>query len=636
MYKHPLRKFLGLTVLYIIIIVGIFVVQFKSESVISKSFGELSYSVSQTKTETDEIKLKNRFSVSFKGITFNVDEKNPVKAVDRNGNQIGLILDSYSDNSANSVSFVFKEGSTIEFRGEAKEDGFTDFTVTTHISAGYKEIYVPFKISHQYTSEKVQGKSSFLLTSKTGEFIFTAPDFENERLVLKNKESIARFATYEASKQFEFDQADGFEGATETAVATLYEKLRASLVSKVQAMLTSAKADSLSENEIAYYVAELSSLGKYNQAIDSVPDSFKKGNKRSYITAPFFDNLSVMYRSLAIQNEKYKSLVESKSLDVFNVEGISDYILREKNTQKIKELLAVPRSDSNLSVYQASGVLNVYLKLYVRDENLASILEPVLKNCIEKIRKSCKLENGLLTFREEDESALAIEQSVAVGNALVMYGKLKNDEPCIKAGCLAIYSALNKQEVELRTLAELYPIMASENHFIPHTEILGYYGDTCAWVWTCAKSVVYAHKPASTANIFIDFPLNLTHYMIFSGIPSFNGKIEIQGQMFRTDPRFETYNSSGYVYQQNSRSLLIKSRHKSKIELIRLFFDGERNFETTATKIPELPKPPKVEQKPETVPVEDTATGESASSINTTSAETPDTLTNSTANTFAE
>ena len=70
-----------------------------------------------------------------------------------------------------------------------------------------------------------------------------------------------------------------------------------------------------------------------------------------------------MYRSLAIQNEKYKSLVESKSLDVFNVEGISDYILREKNTQKIKELLAVPRSDSNLSVYQASGVLNVYLKL---------------------------------------------------------------------------------------------------------------------------------------------------------------------------------------------------------------------------------------------------------------------------------
>ena len=37
---------------------------------------------------------------------------------------------------------------------------------------------------------------------------------------------------------------------------------------------------------------------------------------------------------------------------------------------------------------------------------------------------------------------------------------------------------------------------------------------------------------------------------------------------FRTDPRFETYNSSGYVYRSTSDTLLLKSRHKSEIENI--------------------------------------------------------------------
>ncbi len=41
---------------------------------------------------------------------------------------------------------------------------------------------------------------------------------------------------------------------------------------------------------------------------------------------------------------------------------------------------------------------------------------------------------------------------------------------------------------------------------------------------------------------------------------------------FRTDPRFESYNSSGYVYLKESSSLLLKSRHRSRREEIRLIY----------------------------------------------------------------
>ncbi|MBQ0039377.1 MAG: hypothetical protein KBS64_02980 [Treponema sp.] len=611
MHKHPLRKFLGLTVLYTIIIVGIFVIQFKTESVISRSFGDLSYSLAQTQTETNETKLKNRFYVSFKGLSFNVDEKNPVYAAGKDGTSSVLQLTGYTDNGANSVRLSFDKGASIEFRGETREDGTLDFTISTQIPAGCDYISIPYKVSHQYTSQELTSNSSYMLTSKNGEYAFSAPRFAGTRIQFNGSESVARFANYVASKEFEFAQVEGSAGTSDAEVAHLKEKLREALVAKVQPMLSTAKIDSLTELDITAYVAELSAQGKYNQVIDSIPDSFKKGSKRSYISSPFFDNLAVMYRSLSIQDEKYASLAASKTLDVFNADGISDYILREKKTQKIRDLLSVPSSGEFApTAYQAAGILDVYCRIHSKDTALASSLESVLDICVERIKRGSKFEDGILSVCEEDDTPLTTEQAAVTGNALATYGKIKEDDTLVQAGNLIFHTALQQTEPELRTITSIYHILAPENHYFPHTEILGYYNTTCVWAWTCAKSLVYAHTPADTANIFIDFPLNLTHYLILNGVPNFHGKIEIQGQMFRTDPRFETYNSSGYVYQQNNRALLIKSRHKSKMELIRLFYEGGLNFATTATTIPEIPKPaPKVEPKPEPepAPAEETA-----------------------------
>ena len=57
---------------------------------------------------------------------------------------------------------------------------------------------------------------------------------------------------------------------------------------------------------------------------------------------------------------------------------------------------------------------------------------------------------------------------------------------------------------------------------------------------------------------------------------------------FRTDPRFETYNSSGYVYKKSTNTLLLKSRHKAAFEVIRLVYR-------------QAAPSPKIEKKPEPV-----------------------------------
>ena len=110
MRKHPVRKFLGLTVLYAAIIVGIFVLQFKSESIISKAIGPLHISIAQTESDTNVTELKNQFKVTFKGISFSADDENPVVAkTDENSAGEKLVLKSFDETSL-SASFTFNDG----------------------------------------------------------------------------------------------------------------------------------------------------------------------------------------------------------------------------------------------------------------------------------------------------------------------------------------------------------------------------------------------------------------------------------------------------------------------------------------------------------------------------------------------
>ena len=104
------------------------------------------------------------------------------------------------------------------------------------------------------------------------------------------------------------------------------------------------------------------------------------------------------------------------------------------------------------------------------------------------------------------------------------------------------------------------------------------------WAWTCARDISYEKESDDIINITIDFPESLTHYVIIKGIPHFT-TIYIYNMAFRTDPRFETYNSSGYVYKSSTNTLLLKSRHKSKKEVIRFDFKvPEKKAEPVVTK----------------------------------------------------
>jgi hypothetical protein len=59
--------------------------------------------------------------------------------------------------------------------------------------------------------------------------------------------------------------------------------------------------------------------------------------------------------------------------------------------------------------------------------------------------------------------------------------------------------------------------------------------------------------------------------MTIRGIKKLNAT-DIYGIAYRTDPRFESYNSSGYVYESDTESLLLKYRQRSADEEIKLYY----------------------------------------------------------------
>ena len=536
-------------------------------------------------TADSEINLANQVKVVFKGLSFFADDENPVLLRNETGEETQLFLRSYKEDP-DSVKLFFSGDVTLEFFQFKQGDGLNSLSIFADFPESFSAIFLPCALSPQY-SFKTQDDGSVLLTSKGETFVFFCDVFDGKTVGFSQTNLTAKCEPYIPSSEttpetFSFQMVADLSGTSDAELAAICAEVRSSFADRVGSLIAQSRVDSLSEMDITAYVAELASRGRYSQAVSSVPDSFKRSSKRTYISAPFFDNLVSMNRSLAIQNEKFASLVKSFSPDVFATEGMTGYILREKNSPAIRQLIDSVSQLQSFSATQAAGALDVYSELSEKEPVLASILEKATPLCVSAIEKSCVLENGSLKLTKDDGTFFDVYDAVFVGTSLAKYGKAASNMLLSQAGNLIVHTALSSSDLSVRAISSIYRMIAPDNTYFPHAEILGWYGDSCVWAWTCAQSISCAHDNALTANVLIEFPHEQTHYVIFSGVPDFRGKIEIQGMMFRTDPNFETYNSSGYVYQESTRSLFLKSRHKSRTELVRLFFDTSQTFESTA------------------------------------------------------
>lgn len=572
MFAQFLRKSFTLLVIYAVLIVGIFVLQFKNDSIISEKLGSLHVTLLESVSEDNNVSLKNKFNVMFNGLSFSANDDEPVRAV-VNNEERPISLKTWKKLSPLSCELDFANDIKIIF-------SVSDDSPRAYLSAEAKLPYNVSKVIVPYgfgvgTTITDQADNKVQVSSKKNAWELNAPKLGKETITLTSRENVVSYSYFDKTRSFSFDDAISLDNASETAYINSIENLKSNLISAFAQVQNDSVV--VAEQEAVSYVAAMAEKGSYNEALDVVPQSFKRSALRTFLSAPYFDTLARVNEPLQAQLKTYGEMIaranESVSFDVFNVRFIADYMCMHPGAESVRGLLnRVAQADvSECSVQQVTGILNVYDELETKNPELANILAPAAVKCVEKIQASTALDENRITIAEKG-TFLSVIQAVQAGDALYRYGNIVHNPGFVAGGRLIINSYLkDSASFDLRTLGELYPVVVHNNRFYPHFDVLAFDNGRAVWTWTCAESVNYQNDNQGTITLNIDFPLSYTHYMIVNGVEPFQ-QIYIYDMAFRTDYRFETYNSSGYVYQNDTKSLLLKSRHKSQVEQIRLVY----------------------------------------------------------------
>ncbi len=603
-----LKKALGLLIVDIVIIIGIFVLQFRTDSTIIKKIGNLQITLETQNEQNGIINYKNKARISYNGINFFFDEQNPA-SIKKDGRESSVVLQDVVQNEELAITLNFSEDVKVTFE-LASADLSASLAILTDLPDEVSDFSMPYSYSSNMTVQKVE-KDSIVFGGKRNAWELSGHSVRAGYFDFTPRNYVATYSVYNANQKFTFEDIVNEPIANAAEFSKTLAQLKRNLISAFE---SNNVESNITEQVAVSFVAAQAELGNFNRAVEMVPDSLKKNRQRTYLSAPYFNTLEDMNVNLEKAMKDYERRIADSadrgSFDLFTVHKIADFIYLNKQQNTVTKLLNnVASADlENLSIAQISGILQVYTDLTELSSSYAAILEPVLETGIERITDACKFEGNILTISEND-TFLSVNQAVETGIALLRYGKASANETLEKAGYAIINSYLSESSsFDLRTLSNLYAVLAYDNIFYPHFEKIDESDGKTIWAWTCAKSIKL-NKTKEEYNFTIDFPEGDTHYVILKGIPQFNS-IYIYDMAFRTDPRFETYNSSGYVYKKPSETLLLKSRHKTEFEKVRLVFQEAKPAPAPVVEETPAPAIEESETEEETAETESTETEE--------------------------
>lgn len=611
-----IRKAISLLIVDVIIIIGIFVLQFRADSSIIEKIGNLQLTFSQTEDVGKGMILQNKFRLTYNGINFYFDNQNPVTAVKSDETKVSLTLESWQKDNDLSYTLNFSDDVKVTFELDSIEENASLF-VNSILPVKIKSIFLPFNYSSNIKVEQ-QENHSLVLNNKKDSWELEADSVDSGLFALSNQKLQGIYSIYQEDTKFTFDVLHD----SPLADLTLFQKNIAALKTNlISAYKSNTNNANISEQVIVSYIAAQAEKGNYLVAIDEIPSGMKRSTQRTYLSAPYLNTLSDMNefleKSISDYESKISANVNADSLDIFTIHNISNYMVVHSKPKDVKLLLenTSTKDLTNASISQISGILQVYVNLVDLMPSYAKILEPILPSCIEKITQACSYDNGKLTI-SENGTFLSVMQAVEIGFAVMRYGIHIDDDSLQNAGYVLVNSYLSENSsFDLRTLANLYPIIAYDNWYYPHLQIINNDSNNLLWAWTCARAISYDKESDDVLDLTIDFPEGYTHYVIMKGLPQFS-TIYIYDMAFRTDPRFETYNSSGYVYKQKSKTLLLKSRHKTRKESIRFDFKEPEKKKSDKSKTQATVDPNKTNSTVNSTEKEESTTSEDNTSLN--------------------
>jgi hypothetical protein len=524
---------------------------------------------------------------------------------------------------------VAGDGSDLRITGNFNDETFT----------GLELPYRPLKSSRV----RDNGTGQFLIISDGRTYRFNRSDAEGRQvLVLQKGGPAISYGVTGDEREFHPDDYI-FEEARD---AGAYRETLAQWVDRNYAFWVQAISAQNDEDPVIAYEVEALQRGAFPAALSAVSRNFLSGSRRSYESSVYLGGMTAAHRGfVTAEEEKLTRItrgINEKSPDFLLERHVFEFLAIRSQGDLLNRGITLIRSldPASLTLEQIPGLLEALTDLRRPQvfrasgspEPIIAIAEPLTAQALavlsRQIRHSVPLEErpaGMILVFVEGENRADTEWNIRLGKALEDWGEAANQEVWAAIGRSLVLSVLSMTNGEGQVIAAVQlgdqkqggtggPAGESRDYVttgrLYRLLDMGDYRPRALaftqapaglWAWTASPNVSVSRE-GQVLDLAISFPSGGSHYMLIRGVQPFY-RLQFYGMDWRTDPQFERYDSSGWVYYAQNQILVLKIKHRATVEHVRLYLGS-----------PPPPPPP-----PAAAPAEGAVTTESAAGTGTAS-----------------
>jgi hypothetical protein len=613
MRKLVFPRILGLFALYGAVFVALVILQFTKQGNFTQRIGAAvvsgQYQILEeggARLNPNEYPITGGAGVFFGGLEFQMktgEGKNDFVLIDKKGDRREAVpeLMAVSEDAAH---FRMPGGTELAFTTQYA-GGKPELRISGTFAEDISGADIPYRLLRS-SRIRESGDGHFVIVSDGVSYTFNRSAEERELLSLKAEGPSILYWAIPEKKAFAPENFILPQAFTQTAYNESVTRWRDRNFSLWNRII----AGQNDEDMVIAYGGDAVRRGTYKAAVSAVSPAFLTGDKRTFVSSVYLGGMEQALRSFTNgEREKISRLsrqLNEKSLDFlrenhvfefFSVRGYVNFI--EDGTALIHAI-----DPASLSLEVTPGVFEGYMDL--------KQFRPHEDNPFERlIDQACfVISEGILRFKEINRapenagdsastpgdwilvfrnSAADMEFNLRLGKALWAWAETSGNRDWAALGRSLVLSVLSladgagtapaallvsgdgrvTEDARPRiSSARLYRIL-NPGEYYPRAAGIGS-GVNGIWTWTAASSVTAAQEN-NVLDISVSFPSGETHYMMIRGVRPFT-KIQLYNIDYRTDPQFERYDSSGWIYSAPDQILILKMKHRTAVEHIRIFY----------------------------------------------------------------
>ncbi|MCL2070272.1 MAG: hypothetical protein FWH19_04725 [Treponema sp.] len=579
MRKPVLPRILLFSLLYCAFFVALVTIQFSKRGGFTHRVGSLVVSgqyrlpdVNDRPNGPNEYYLDGEVNIIFGGMDFGIIRRgdgNSFHLVRRDGTRDELLPERMLI-SGNSVIFEFPGAAELTFSTQ-HSGGALEMRITADFMEDVTSIELPFRPLRR-TGIRDTGDGQLTVNAGGQSYSFGRSPIDMERRLLLVRAEGISYRVIPTRRDF----SPGDFILPEAQSAEAFNEFTSRWRDHSYALWNRSISEQNNEDMVVAFAAEALNRGNYRAAVAAVPQTFLRGAYRTHDSSVYIGGLDQAYRSLiARDREKLARIsrqINERSLDFLLESRVIEYLAIRGNYSIIDAGAELVRTTdpSMLSLDIVPGILEGFMDWKTFRPLVNNPFEHLVDQACFVASDSLRLSPDASRIFSLDGSSDTAEFNVRLGRALLDYAEDAQNASWTGIARSLIISALSIEDTRSGlNSASLYRILRPVNTY-PRAVTIARGTNNNIWAWTAAQ-IVNVSQNADMLDITVSFPAGETHYMIVRGIQPFP-RMQLYNIDFPSDPQFEIYDSSGWVYIPQEQCLIVKMRHRSTVENIRILY----------------------------------------------------------------